>query len=209
MKIIGVNDLFHFVNLSRSPGINERDTRRQTSDGLSEREREEREEERRRERSACFFRVDKRCHWIRERERVMLIQSWSICVSTSKAEKMHCCWLLLLLVLVKMSLGKTSIRTALTVEVKENEVVGSEVVDLNVIDAKKKMKINLLEVNGYEMKYFQLKSDEKKIFTRQVINREEFLDRRYCLNRLYCLIELHLLINDGEEYWIIPIHLIE
>ena len=49
MKIIGVNDLFHFVNLSRSPGINERDTRRQTSDGLSEREREGERERRERE----------------------------------------------------------------------------------------------------------------------------------------------------------------
>ena len=108
-----------------------------------------------------------------------------------------------------MCLGKTSIRTSLTVELQENVLIGSEVVDLNVLDGKKKMKISLLEVNGYEQKYFQVNSDAKKIFTRDSIDREEFLLRKYCFNRLFCSIELHLLINDGEEYWIIPIHLIE
>ena len=108
-----------------------------------------------------------------------------------------------------MCLGKTSIRTSLTVELKENVVIGSEVVDLNVVDGKTKLKISLLEVNGYELKYFQVNSEEKKIFTRHSIDREEFLSRKYCFNRLFCSIELHLLINDGEEYWIIPIHLLE
>lgn len=122
---------------------------------------------------------------------------------------MQQCWLLFLSVLLRLCLGKTSIRTSLTVELRENVVIGSEVVDLNVLDGKTKLKISLLEVNGYEAKYFRVNSDEKKIFTRDSIDREEFLSRKYCFNRLFCSIELHLLINDGEEYWIIPIHLLE
>lgn len=122
---------------------------------------------------------------------------------------MQQCWLLFLSVLLRLCLGKTSIRTSLTVELRENVVIGSEVVDLNVLAGKTKLKISLLEVNGYEAKYFRVNSDEKKIFTRDSIDREEFLSRKYCFNRLFCSIELHLLINDGEEYWIIPIHLLE
>jgi hypothetical protein len=122
---------------------------------------------------------------------------------------MQQCWLLMCWMLVRVCLGKTSIRTSSMVEMKENVSVGSEVVDLNLIDAKKKMKISLLEVNGYEMKYFRVNGEEKKIFTVDVVDREEFLARKFCFNRLFCSIELHLLINDGEEYWIIPIHLIE
>lgn len=95
------------------------------------------------------------------------------------------------------------------VEVRENALIGSELGDLNSIDAKKKMTMSLLQVNGFETTYFRVNADEKKIFVVETIDREEFLARKFCLNRLFCSIELHLLINDGEEHWIIPVHLIE
>ena len=38
---------------------------------------------------------------------------------------------------------------------------------------------------------------------------EQFLIEKRCFDRSFCLIELHILVNDGFQYWIIPIHIIE
>jgi hypothetical protein len=106
-----------------------------------------------------------------------------------------------------LRVGGTSIRTLSTVDLHENVSIGSEVVTLKSEIGEKKW--NLLNLNGYELSYFDIGMDEKVIRTRRRIDREEMLRRKECFDVTYCLIELHVLINDGEEYLVIPIHIVE
>lgn len=116
--------------------------------------------------------------------------------------------LLILLLLIGESCSMTSIRTFSTIELEENIEIGSEIIDLNENQMKFKAKeYLLLNLNGFETNYFEIKNE--KMLTKNSIDREEFLERKYCFDPLKCLIEIHLLVNNGEEYWIIPIHIIE
>lgn len=110
--------------------------------------------------------------------------------------------LLLLLCMVKMS-SMTRIKSYSTIEIQENVEVGKELVNLN---EKEKKKV-LLNLNGFETNYFELQND--RVVTKHWIDREEFVQRKYCYEKGACLIELHLLINNGDEYWIIPIQILE
>lgn len=105
--------------------------------------------------------------------------------------------------------GKTKILTYPQVELKENLPVGTRIVEWKKINFGRKVKMTLLEVNGYEMRYFQVNDNDHELILREEIDREEFLDQKRCFDRKYCLIELHFLINDGEEYAVLPLHIVE
>jgi hypothetical protein len=49
----------------------------------------------------------------------------------------------------------------------------------------------------------------ESIYTINEIDREKLIGEKRCFDRSKCLIELHILVNDGERYWVIPIHIIE
>ena len=108
---------------------------------------------------------------------------------------------------------KTSIVTYPTVELVENVPVNSLVVSLSSSSSLMMKSINestkmvLLNLNGYERDMFSLINEN--IYTKQIIDREEFLIQGYCLNEMYCQIEIHILVNDGYAYWIIPVHIVE
>ena len=116
---------------------------------------------------------------------------------------------LFLLILVEESQAMASIKTYSTVELRENVEIGSEVIQLMNEEElrRRKTKMLLLNLSGFETNYFELHNE--KIRTINRIDREDFLRKKYCFDPERCLIELHLLINNGEEYWIIPIHIVE
>jgi hypothetical protein len=121
--------------------------------------------------------------------------------------------LLLLLLLLSMGVGlswttTTSIRSYSAVAVRENVPIGSEIVDLTKMNARK-MKIDLLNVSGFETEYFQVDSSASGVRSKSSIDREALVASRRCFDRSYCSIELHLLVNDGEEYWVVPVHVLE
>ena len=125
-----------------------------------------------------------------------------------KEEMMVIINLLILVLLIKNSCSVTSIRTFSTIELKENIGIGSEIVELNEENGKSTHgNYVLLNLSGFETNYFEL--ENKKVRTINSIDREEFLRRKFCFDVSKCLIELHLLVNNGEEYWIIPIHIVE
>ena len=103
---------------------------------------------------------------------------------------------------------KTSVMTHPRVELIENIPVKSVVVSLSSMMKRREVrKMNLMNLNGYERRKFEVRNES--IYTISEIDREEFVLNGFCLNELYCEIELHLIINDGNDYWIIPIHIVE
>jgi len=114
----------------------------------------------------------------------------------------------LLFVLIKYSFSKTSIRNYSIIDLYENSPINTFVVSLNSSNnIDNSLKFVLLNLNGYETNKFEIKNGN--IYTRNDIDREEFVEKNYCLDNSYCKIELHILVNDGFEYLIIPIHIIE
>ena len=117
-----------------------------------------------------------------------------------------CLWLDLWVVCVAV----TSIKTYPTIDVRENVPLNSEVIELKSSNGvgRGRWKLILLNLAGFESMYFGL-NEENVLQTRHSIDREEFLQAKRCFDRLFCLIELHILVNDGEEYLVIPIHIVE
>jgi hypothetical protein len=117
-----------------------------------------------------------------------------------------CLWLDLWVVCVAV----TSIKTYPTIDVRENVPLNSEVIELKSSNSvgRSRWKLILLNLAGFESVYFGL-NDANVLQTRHSIDREEFLQAKRCFDRLFCLIELHILVNDGEEYLVIPIHIVE
>ena len=117
-----------------------------------------------------------------------------------------CLWLDLWVVCVAV----TSIKTYPTIDVRENVPLNSEVIELKSNNGvgRGRWKLILLNLAGFESMYFGL-NEENVLQTRHSIDREEFLQAKRCFDRLFCLIELHILVNDGEEYLVIPIHIVE
>ncbi len=116
---------------------------------------------------------------------------------------------LFLIIFIKLSLSTTSIKTYPTVNLTENVPINTNVIQL-ISDENiemRKLKLILLNLGGFETNYFEIKNEN--ILTKNVIDREQFVGEKRCFDRNYCLIEVHILVNDGEQYWVIPIHIIE
>jgi len=117
--------------------------------------------------------------------------------------------LILLTMMIEISFSITSIKTYPTVNLTENVPINTNVIKLineeNV--EMRKLKLILLNLGGFETNYFEIKNEN--ILTKNLIDREQFVGEKRCFDRFYCLIELHILVNDGEQYWVIPIHIIE
>ena len=115
--------------------------------------------------------------------------------------------LVLIVVMISSISTTTSIRTFERVELRENVPLNTTVMNLKMTNEKKTKKMVLLNLSGFETNLFEIRGD--KLQTKSPIDHEEFVERKWCFDRLNCLIELHLLINDGEEYWVIPFHVID
>jgi hypothetical protein len=113
--------------------------------------------------------------------------------------------LLILFYLINYSFSTTSIRTYPTVELKENVPINTHIISIG--ENKTKLKFVLLNLGGFETNLFVIKNES--IYTINEIDREQFIIEKRCFDRLYCLIEVHILVNDGQQYWVIPIHIIE
>lgn len=112
---------------------------------------------------------------------------------------------ILLFVLIKCSLSKMLLLNYPLVNLIENSPLNSVIVSLN--SSMNGTKYVLLNLNGFETNKFEIKNEN--ILIKNEIDREEFVNKNYCLNNNYCSIELHIIVNDGLEYIIIPIHIIE
>ena len=110
----------------------------------------------------------------------------------------------LLVLLIHASAATTSIRTYATVNIHENVPVGTSIVSLQ----EKNAKLYLLNLGGFERRFFEVQQ-QGSVHVRENIDREEFLQSKRCFDRSYCLIELHILVNDGQQYLVIPIHIVE
>ena len=111
---------------------------------------------------------------------------------------------LLLLLLIGGSAATTSIRTYGTVEVHENVPVGTTIVSVQEQGAK----FYLLNLSGFERRYFEVQRGGS-VVVREPIDREEFLQSKRCFDRSHCLLELHILVDDGQQYVVIPVHIVE
>ena len=112
----------------------------------------------------------------------------------------------ILFYMMKSCLSTTSIKTYPTVNLTENSRINTEVVKLRRKE-EREMKLILLNLGGFETNLFIIKNES--IYTINEIDREQFVGEKRCFDRSYCLIEVHILVNDGEQYWVIPIHIIE
>ena len=122
------------------------------------------------------------------------------------------CELCFLVLIVHYSSGTTSIKTFPTIHLRENIPIGSKVINLTINETTsmmmmKKWKLILLNLGGFERNLFKIENES--ILTMNEIDREQMLIEKRCFDRKYCLIELHVLVNDGQEYWVIPIHIVE
>ena len=114
----------------------------------------------------------------------------------------------LLLLIVQMTISTTSIKTFPTVNLRENVPIHTKVINLMGNEEEmKKYKLILLNLGGFETNLFEIKNEN--IYTINEIDREQFLIEKRCFDRSFCLIELHILVNDGQQYWVVPIHIIE
>jgi hypothetical protein len=109
--------------------------------------------------------------------------------------------------MIRISICTTSIKTFPTINLRENIPIHTKVVNLMLNEEMKKSKLILLNLGGFETNLFEIKNET--ILTINEIDREQLLIEKRCFDRLYCLIELHILVNDGQQYWVIPIHIIE
>lgn len=114
--------------------------------------------------------------------------------------------LILLFYKIKSSyLNRTPIiKSYEVIDLLENSPLNTFVIGLEEYS---KSKLILLNINEFETKYFSMINGN--IYTKNLIDREEFLNKKYCLNKFYCQIELHVFINNGLAYLIIPIHIVE
>jgi hypothetical protein len=113
--------------------------------------------------------------------------------------------LCLLLILIKCTISDPSITSYPTIDLLENSPLNTIVIDLK--PSLNKRKVVLLNLIGFESEMFSI--IDETICTKREIDREEFVSKRYCLDNSYCKMELHLIIDDGLNYWIIPIHIVE
>lgn len=111
----------------------------------------------------------------------------------------------LLFIIIKRTFSITLTKTYPTVDLKENCPINTNVFQL--INEVKDLKLILLNLGGFETNLFSIKNEN--IFTINEIDREQLITEKRCFDRSYCLIELHILVNDGEQYWVIPIHIVE
>jgi hypothetical protein len=112
---------------------------------------------------------------------------------------------LLLLLLLGCSWSMATVmKTYSVIDLTENTPVNTLVRQL---EEGLKMKMNMLNVNGYETELFSLRNGS--IYTSSQIDREDLLKKRRCSDELYCLVELQVIIDDGRIYLIIPIHVVE
>ena len=116
----------------------------------------------------------------------------------------HVC-ILIIIIIIQVSFSITSIKTYPTINLKENSPINTKVIELT--ESEKELKLILLNLGGFETKYFGIINES--IYTINEIDREQFLGEKRCFDRSYCLIELHILVNDGQSYWVIPIHIVE
>ena len=107
--------------------------------------------------------------------------------------------------IIKNNWSITLTKTYPTVDLKENCPINTNVLQLT--NEVKNLKLILLNLGGFETNLFSIRNEN--IFTMNEIDREQFIGEKRCFDRSYCLIELHILVNDGEQYWVIPIHIIE
>ena len=110
----------------------------------------------------------------------------------------------LLVLLLGVCASTTSIRTYGTVEVHENIPTGTNIVSLQEQSAK----FYLLNLSGFERRFFEVQRGGS-VVVREPIDREEFLQSKRCFDRSYCVIELHVLVDDGQQYVVIPVHIVE
>ncbi|CAF1066806.1 unnamed protein product [Rotaria sordida] len=112
---------------------------------------------------------------------------------------------ILLFIIIKNSLLTTLTKTYPTIDLKENIPINTNILELT--NEVKDLKLVLLNLGGFETNLFTIK--DQNLFTINEIDREKLIGEKKCFDRSYCLIELHILVNDGEQYWVIPIHIIE
>ncbi|CAF0814414.1 unnamed protein product [Adineta steineri] len=113
----------------------------------------------------------------------------------------------LLYYITKEITSTTSIKTYSTINVKENVKINTKIYEFTEPNNKNEMKLILLNLSGFERNYFEIKNEN--LYTINKIDREDFLNSKKCFDRSYCLIELHILVNDGQQYWVIPIHIVD
>ena len=106
----------------------------------------------------------------------------------------------------KSSYGNVNpiIKTYEIVDLLENSPLNTFVIGLTEFS---KNKLRILNLNEFERKYFSIINGN--IYTNNEIDREEFLNKKYCLNKFNCQIEIHILVDDGLAYLVIPIHIVE
>ncbi len=115
---------------------------------------------------------------------------------------------ILFFIIIKYTFCKISITNYPIVDLIENSPLNTLVISLSrITNLTNSTKLILLNLNGFETNLFSIINGS--IYTIHSIDREEFIDKQYCLDNLYCKIEIHILVNDGNGYWIIPIHIIE
>ena len=116
-----------------------------------------------------------------------------------------------MMMMMKSSTSTTSIKTYPTVHLRENVPINTTVISLLTNEERsvemKRLKLSLLNLSGFETNLFEIRNGN--ICTTNEIDREQFVGEKRCFDRLYCLIELHILVNDGQQYWVIPIHIVE
>ncbi|CAF0912133.1 unnamed protein product [Rotaria sordida] len=106
---------------------------------------------------------------------------------------------------IYVNLLTTLTKTYPTIDLKENIPINTNILELT--NEIKDLKLVLLNLGGFETNLFTIK--DQNLFTINEIDREKLIGEKKCFDRSYCLIELHILVNDGEQYWVIPIHIID
>ncbi|CAF1094449.1 unnamed protein product [Rotaria sp. Silwood1] len=106
---------------------------------------------------------------------------------------------------IYINLLTTLTKTYPTIDLKENIPINTNILQLT--KEVKNLKLILLNLGGFETNLFSINNEN--LFTINEIDREKLLGEKRCFDRSYCLIELHILVNDGEQYWVIPIHIID
>jgi hypothetical protein len=115
---------------------------------------------------------------------------------------LSCLWIFVFQLIL---IDSTFVRTFPTLDIEENLPIESEIIDFKVhLNLRE---LILLNLNDFERDLFLI--ENRTLIIRNEIDREEFLQQRRCSNEDYCLIELHFIVNSGDEYWILPLHIVE
>ena len=91
--------------------------------------------------------------------------------------------------IIKTILSNPSVTTYPTIELLENSPINSLVVQLN--SSLIQRKLVLLNLLGFETKMFSMLNGN--IYTKNEIDREEFVNEKYCLDNFYCKIDVKTL----------------